>query len=266
MSLSSLSKCIVPSQRMVNIMKWKSIKRKAILSLDISETRIGVAYSKSDSHTNAIYPLEPIEYMQRHTIMMTGITKTTTKRSDKNKLVREQIEKLVQKHNVCGFLISWPLQPNGRMGLACGKALYMLDVLAGGDRPLVTKNRPFVLWDDIDILSNKLKAQKLNDRDNANDKWGRSPIFSRVPSPTMTEYTSRDQYDHQFTTDSTGASIILKTFMDAHFTPAVKAADEYERLYMRDDSSQSNYNAVEWGEDDIDDFESSGAYIQANLL
>ena len=43
---------------------------------------------------------------------------------------RHQLSKIVLDHKVCGFIVCWPLQADtGRMGAACGRALFALEQL-----------------------------------------------------------------------------------------------------------------------------------------
>jgi hypothetical protein len=75
---------------------------------------------------------------------------------------------LVQQHEVCGFVVHWPVQQQGWCGVPCGNVLRILDSLS--EHPgLFTASRPICLWDP-------------HRRGKEEDLWGRSARYSQTPA------------------------------------------------------------------------------------
>jgi len=114
---------------------------------------------------------------------------------------RQQLADLVHAHNVCGFVVSWPLQrATGLAGAACGRTLHTIEELllavpvsspsssvpgasaspadtaahttttptptAATTASLFTRNRPLCLWDGIHMEQPTM------------DKFGRSSVYT----------------------------------------------------------------------------------------
>lgn len=226
------------------------------MSLDISEKRVGLAYCHHPSSTNAVHQLEPVTYMSPTRPM---------KRFEANERAKKLVAQLVKEYRPCGFIVSWPLQPDGRAGQPCGKVLHLLDHFSVGKRSIISKNRPFTLWDARDLPQNNLEVALKNNREHQSDKWGRCQLFSRIPSPHATHYSSLERYCHEFTKDSTGAYLVLKDFMDSYFD-TVK--DEGEEEYHEENRIHDFSHAIEDGKSivDLEEYATHGAYIQPYLL
>ena len=149
------------------------------------------------------------------------------------------------------------------MGVPCGKVLHVLDAFVDKKLSIISRARPFTLWDGRDLPRNDLEVALKHDRECSTDVWGRSEIFTRAPSDSLSHYSSKEQYYHEFTEDSTGASLILKNFMDTHFLPKVttKQHEVLDELHAFSHAIDCSGSMV-----DNDEYASRGAYIQPGLL
>ncbi|GAX18636.1 hypothetical protein FisN_10Hh154 [Fistulifera solaris] len=82
--------------------------------------------------------------------------------------VSSHLHHLVQEHQVCGFVVHWPVQKEGWCGVPCGNVLRILDSLSEHPQ-LFSNSRPICLWDP-----------HFRDRDE--DRWGRSARYSQTPA------------------------------------------------------------------------------------
>mmetsp|Transcript_18373 Transcript_18373/g.33310 ORF Transcript_18373/g.33310 Transcript_18373/m.33310 type:complete len:238 (-) Transcript_18373:119-832(-) len=197
MIASKLSKTIVTPSKVASILDWNKIGG-AIMSLDINSERIGVAIAEHPNRNNAIYELNPIQASSKKQVDLTS------------KFI-EELATIVKNHKVCAFVVNWPLQPEGRMGKSCGKVLHTLDSIANQSTKVLSASRPFTLLDDRNV-NLIIKTDDLPP-----DYWGRSPVFSRVPSPPRDVLVSSERPGHRTSCDSTVAAELLKNFIDVNF-------------------------------------------------
>jgi len=107
---------------------------------------------------------------------------------------RQQLSELVRENNVCGFVVSWPIQSDtGLMGAACGRTLHAIEELleptslssssessttttsseddsstSTDGSAVFTSNRKLCLWDGVHMEQPPI------------DKFGRSSVYSRT--------------------------------------------------------------------------------------
>ena len=83
---------------------------------------------------------------------------------------------------------------------------------------LLSKNRPFALWETSNCLKKSPLDVSTMKRDATPDQWGRSTVFSRVPPTNVTSkvFSSSDQTYHTVAKDSS-AEMILESFIDSHW-------------------------------------------------
>ena len=116
---SRLSKSLVPASKIATLLDWKKLSGKCVIALDISRERVGLALGAHPSRNLPICSLPPIQLF--------------TKRSfgDELRVPREEVaaelDDLVDNLDVCGFIVGWPLQPEGRPGKPCGLVLHILE-------------------------------------------------------------------------------------------------------------------------------------------
>lgn len=248
MPSTKLTKCIVAPHRISRILDWNRNKG-SVLALDIGYERVGIALTGHSSKNGVIYPNSPLEYTQN------GERNNGINRND---LILREVDKIVEDNRVCAFVVSWPLQRNGRVGKSCGRVLHVLDHLANGPKPLLSQSRPFSLWEEGIVV----------DRADQVDKWGRSETFSRVPSVHQKVYSSKGM-GHDIYNDGSSltASSMLQDFMNARCRE-----DGDEEIYHIDDPISCHESTYFHGigssidEHFLDDYESNGAYIQSSVL
>uniref|UniRef100_A0A7S4IL83 YqgF/RNase H-like domain-containing protein n=1 Tax=Odontella aurita TaxID=265563 RepID=A0A7S4IL83_9STRA len=248
---TKLARCIVPPARLSGIIDWRR-GGSTIMSLDITDRRIGVAIGEHPTPNNLVHKLDAIPYMP--------CGHPPVKRRDENERVALELEKLMKQNKVNAFVVGWPLLADGRPGGPCGKVLHMLDFLAERRGSLLTKARPFALWDERDIPRDKFEEGliKSAQRSGTIDKWGRAPIFCETPVHEAGGYIyrSRLQFYHKPTNDSTAASLILKHFMDSHWTPENKET----ALHFNDSYADCQFEHA------VEKYDNEGFCLQSSLL
>lgn len=252
---TKLTQCIVPPNRLASIISWGP-SVSTIMGLDISDERVGVAIAKHPSPNNHVQPLDALPYVSNNKKAY-----YTTHRSDDNERIANTLRDLVKQHRICGFVVGWPLQPDGRPGGPCGKVLHLLDYLAENSAsPILNKNRPFALWDIRDIPFNAVEDKLINSRNHESevDRFGRNKVFSRVPSQSVGSYLYRsgEQFYHPNTQDSNACQLMLKHYMDSHWEPE----DEEEMLHFNDFNSGVQFNHS------VDTYKDDDLYLKSSLL
>ena len=222
------------------------------MGLDITDDRIGVSIAQHPSPTNRVTAIEPIPYVSNNKRAYYN-----TRRLDDNERVALELERLARKHRISGFVVGWPLQPDGRPGGPCGKVLHLLDYLAEHPNPILYQHRPFALWDLRDIPFNAVEDHlvRCHNHESDVDKWGRAKVFSRTPSQSVGSYLYRssDQFYHPNTNDSTAAALMLKHYMDSHWEP-----EEEEEEDATTASAQFSHDVQTYNDDDM--------YVKSSLL
>mmetsp|Transcript_7197 Transcript_7197/g.9759 ORF Transcript_7197/g.9759 Transcript_7197/m.9759 type:complete len:243 (-) Transcript_7197:172-900(-) len=240
---TNLGRFLTVPSRVANILDWKKAGG-AVMSLDVNSDRIGVAIARHPETCTSVYKMEPILFNEA----------SRARKIDEDIIFK--LEDVAKQHNVCAFVVGWPLQPNGRMGAPCGKVLHVLDELVAKSNSIFTKNRPFTLWDDRDIPRENVDMSLMKVNVPPPDEWGRSVTFSRVPPQDQSViYLSREQCHHPSSKDSSVAADLLEMFMESH----------YEGAQMDVAADKGNGSAAYYF-DDIDDYDNEKASLQASLL
>jgi len=145
----------------------------SILALDVGHDKIGLAIASHPSFGESPLALEPMPIRLE--------TRQGNRRALAESVIRD-LKKVVESHNVVGFVFSWPLQKEGRCGAPCGKVLHTLDSLVE-ESTIVSSKRPFCLWDDHHYLPKE-------------DDWGRAPQYGVTTTKTLHK-ASEEQYVHR---------------------------------------------------------------------
>lgn len=95
--------------------------------------------------------------------------------------VSQELFQAVKKFNVCGIVVSWPVQHDGWCGKSCGKVLHALDQIQAD------VNRPMCLFDPTHSTPPE-------------DEWGRATIYSK-PTKKTRHVASKEQYENTLNTD-----------------------------------------------------------------
>lgn len=220
MLASKISNFIATPTKVANILDWKKLGG-AVLSLDINSHRIGLAVAEHPSKANRIRRLDAIELKK--------------KIDSKNRLTVDEevvakLEGIATQKKICAFVVGWPLQPEGTIGSPGGKVLHTLDSLVRQSARLMTKSRPFTLWDDRSVARDEAGVNLIRRKTTRPDNWGRSPKFAHVPpSYAGLTYSSTEAYHRPTTQDSTVAANLLQKFVDCHWDVTKKRPHATEK-------------------------------------
>lgn len=240
LSSIALTKVLRPPSAVANTLDWRKASGgvATAMTIDVHADRIGLALATLRSESDC-----DMEVHQRRT-SRTGLSsnghshrgQTNNNYSfsctvlDSIPLVgkrrmnlvppdaKRMLSGLVRDHNICGFVVSWPLQQDtGLMGASCGRTLWALEQLLAEEcedddessttstAPLFANNRPLCLWDGV------------HREQPATDAFGRSSVYARTS--TKTEHcASKEQY-HQ--DESVLAAEVWKDFCEHHWPLAM---------------------------------------------
>lgn len=246
MSSSKLAKCIANPQKIIRLLEWNKNNAGVVMALDIGRERIGLALTTHSSEENIIYPEKPIEYFNR----------TNSRDQIKTKeQILDEVHNIIEENRVCAFVVSWPIQTNGRIGKSCGRVLHFLDYFADSSKPLISPNHPFALWEEGEVASSAVSV----------DKWGRSEIFSRIPSAQQKIYNSGMNLNDIKSGDSWVASHMLKDFLESQY--CANGDDEVYRI-KNDTCDKSYIHGLSSSIDEnfLENYESNSTFLQPNLL
>jgi len=124
----------------------------------------------------------------------------------------DQLQDVVTNHNVCGFVVNWPVQKEGRCGAPCGRVLHTLDSILAKSPSVLSSQRHFCLW-DIEHVQQK------------EDEWGRAPTYSETSKKTL-HIASLEQYSRE--SDSTTAADIWNDFCRSQWPELYQKQNEEE--------------------------------------
>mmetsp|Transcript_37794 Transcript_37794/g.82818 ORF Transcript_37794/g.82818 Transcript_37794/m.82818 type:complete len:317 (-) Transcript_37794:187-1137(-) len=251
MSATKLSRYLVTPSRVASLMDWKTTMDAtagAVMALDITRDRIGVAVASHPSTGAPARTFDPISLPSRR----------RDDSSNGNSDIASELEEIVASERVCAFVVRWPLQDGGRMGGKCGKVLHALDSLVApspgssntksnnnnkraSSTAVIGKNRPFALYDDR-LLTGVSRGNVVGT--DIPDDFGRLSSFGRVPPLPEMFYSSRQPHAVQASHDGDGtatitttqeegeddlssemAAKVLQDFLDGHFSTDTEEED-----------------------------------------
>ena len=167
---SSITKFLTSPSKIARALDWK--KSASVLSLHVGKDSIDLAVTSHPSTTGdeeIILPLPSIpikrEVQENQKVLKSGVL--------------SELSAIVEKFDVCGMVVSWPVQKEGWCGAPCGRVLHTLDQIAS-ETDIVSASRPVCLWDGHHFHSNE-------------DEWGRSAIYSHI-SKKEVHIASKEQY------------------------------------------------------------------------
>eukprot|EP00591_Stephanopyxis_turris_P006487 CAMPEP_0195507364 /NCGR_PEP_ID=MMETSP0794_2-20130614/827_1 /TAXON_ID=515487 /ORGANISM="Stephanopyxis turris, Strain CCMP 815" /LENGTH=106 /DNA_ID=CAMNT_0040634021 /DNA_START=461 /DNA_END=781 /DNA_ORIENTATION=- len=104
------------------------------MAMHITDFKIGLAYASPPSSAKDIRNTSKNDMV--HTLDSTPYMPIFKKanRFHENVRVANELEEIIHDLNVEAFVVTWPIESNGRMGKKCGKVLQVLDVLAAHAR------------------------------------------------------------------------------------------------------------------------------------
>jgi RNase H-fold protein (predicted Holliday junction resolvase) len=207
MSTNNITKILTTPSKVASALDWR-MASTAILSLDIQKGRIGLAVASHPSFQEPAKVLESIPFSRRRALSET---------------VSQRLADIVKEHNICGFVVSWPLQKDtGKLGYSCGLALHTLEQLLK-DSKVMTSNRPVCLWDRAHTVGPTI------------DNCGRCADYARTSDKTL-HLASKEQYHVESSTEV--ASEVMDDFLKVNW-PSIY---EQQKVYK----APQNLNAAEW--------------------
>ncbi|KAL7564041.1 hypothetical protein ACA910_006949 [Epithemia clementina (nom. ined.)] len=167
----SITRLLVSPTKVAHALDWKKRAGGALLSVHLGDEKIDLATSYHPSQNIPIHrlPSIPLEFEIK------GNQKVLKSH------VLDEISHVVKDLNICGLVVSWPVQKEGWCGASCGKVLHTLDQIVE-ETNIVSKARPVCLWDGHHFHLSE-------------DEWGRVSFYG-VPNPNRRQVhlASQEQY------------------------------------------------------------------------
>mmetsp|Transcript_19566 Transcript_19566/g.45554 ORF Transcript_19566/g.45554 Transcript_19566/m.45554 type:complete len:242 (-) Transcript_19566:150-875(-) len=229
-----LTQFLTTPSKIASALDWKK-NGGSILSLNILRDRIGLSVASHPCREeNRAVSLDPIALRFK---------RKSSKELDSS--VISQLQDIIQTHLVCGLVVAWPIQKEGRLGAPCGRVLYTLDSLFQSSNSILTANRKFCLWDGLHV-----------EPECEEDKFGRCEVYGR-PSFHTPNYVAKSS---DFDAPPLESMDVWQDFCQAHWpNHCVPTKEDCTQTILKEQSVQ--YNDGEW----LDHFEENG-YIQASAL
>ncbi|CAB9512818.1 expressed unknown protein [Seminavis robusta] len=211
--------------KIASALDWKKASG-AILALDVGADRIGLAVASHPAHGDSPIPLEPVTI---------HLETTSDNKRVLSPAVASQLKEIVSTYNVSSFVVSWPVQKEGRCGAPCGKVLHTLDSLVESSN-VITDKRPFCLWDE--------HHQQPHE-----DEWGRNPIYGEPCLDKTLHKASEEQYHHE--SSSNVAVAVMDDFMKTQWPEIYQQREEQAQPMAQPQMS------LEW----LEHYEDTEAYM-----
>jgi RNase H-fold protein (predicted Holliday junction resolvase) len=184
----ALSKLLAAPSKIAHNLDWRKVSG-SILSLNIGRYAIDLALASHPVLDEEVQHLPAINLKMR--------VEDNHKVLDRSAV--QALAKVVQEHNVCGMVVSWPVQKEGWCGAPCGRVLHTLDQITEQSTNIITSNRPVCLWDN--------EHHEVEE-----DSWGRNAVYSQTSDKTV-HLASEEQYqDH-----NTVAADVWNDFCRSHW-------------------------------------------------
>lgn len=243
MASKQLLKILASPSKVATALDWKKSIGASIATMDVHADRIGVTISRHPS-TTASEPSDATTTSYSLPVEPKGLRKIPDSS-------RRQFSDLVRDHNVCGFVVSWPIQRDtGIMGAACGRTLFTIEELLSSpelqqqeqqqqqeqsmsQRPVFNPIRPVCFWDGVHTEQHEA------------DVFGRSPVYARA-SDKKVHRASKEQY-HQ--DESIVAVKVWEDFVRANWPKIYRQQQQQQRQSTEKSSQDRDYKHQEWGND-----------------
>ena len=163
---SSITDMLTTPTKVAHALDWRQTSGGAILSLRILKERIELAVASHPALEEPTLELPSIPLR----------TSTTGNRKVLDAAVSRELAQTVHKFNVCGMVVSWPVQREGWCGKSCGQVLHTLDQIQA------LAQKPVCLYDPEHSAPPE-------------DEWGRATIYAEASDKTL-HVASEEQYEH----------------------------------------------------------------------
>lgn len=230
MTKNKLTQFMTVPSKIAGALDWKKTSG-SILSLKFERDCVSMNLAPHPSLKLKIQSLDPIliKYMVRNNRKVLVAS------------VRDKLQDIVLSNKVCGFVVDWPLQKEGRKGASCGRVLHFLDNLL--EAQVLTQNRRFCLWNGDHITME------------TEDNWGRCSAYGR-----KCEVSGHIDSGYQYANTST--NVVADMWSDF-------AETHWPEMYKREKSVSTvpsprtcDYFNSEW----LEHVEQEGAYLQTSTL
>lgn len=265
-----------------NVLKWKfrSVNAAALtdridydgavgavsaMSLDVHSDRIGLALATfnvvdandcNSAGSDTVVTCNQLDF----SIPIRSVRQNPSKPLYRKKFIssedKEALYELVKKHDVCAYVVSWPIQPDtGLCGAGCGRTLFALEQLVrhNEDRDcaerqsrssqqqkngIFSPTRPICFWsyngcnydkqlhrrrdDKTQSQSNIYHSQY--DRYHPADKFGRKSVYARTSSRKI-YFASKEQYKPYESIIT--ATKVWNDFYKHHWSPVLETSEVY---------------------------------------
>ena len=234
----SATKALRAPSKIASALDWKKASG-AILALDVGADRIGLAVASHPSYGDAPLPLKAVNIQLE--------TSQNNKKRVLSQSVVSQLQKIVKEHNVSSFVVSWPVQKEGRCGAPCGKVLHTLDSLVEASN-LMNANRPFCLWDNHHTQTAPENT----------DAFGRNPLYGEPCHETgkTVHKASEEQYTHHECSSKVAASV-MEDFIQSQWPEIYQQQQQQQQQFVSEPVSQPAEISFEW----LEHYEDTDAYM-----
>lgn len=204
MAAKTITPFLKSPSTVAHALDWGKSAGRTLLNISIAGDRINLSVASHPEQNEILQALPSIPL--RYEII--GNRKALKSE------VGNELAQVLQKFNVCGMVVNWPVQQEGWVSKQAGKVLHTLDQLTANKR-VINMNRPICLWDeDHNILSE--------------DDWGRSKLYSRS-TDTSVHVASEEQFrDPKYV-----AADVWSDYCAAHFPEIVKPRNASKPPYKR---------------------------------
>jgi len=167
-TVNKMARLLTTPSKIARALDWQKVSG-SVLSVHIGDSSIDLAVT---SHPSTGHPVQALSSIPME-------LETRKNRKVLKKSVLSELSNIVEDWNVCGLVVSWPVQKEGWCGKPCGNVLHTLDQIAQ-DTNIVNMKRQVALWDGHHFL-------------NEEDEWGRTAIYSTT-SDQEVHVASKEQY------------------------------------------------------------------------
>ena len=216
---SRIEKLLVSPRTVANALNSPMNLLRPILSLHVGETAIDLALithpgNHDENHLIHSLPSISVEHMRAPTRNSSSNSNSSSNNSNNNlKLLKaevlQELSSVVNDYKVCGLVVSWPVQKEGRFGAPCGKVLHALDQIVQ-DTNIVTPNRPVCLWDGHHFHITEDKFERPHNSEKKDD----GSFTPTIGASMLQEYNASQTQYHE---DGMLAAAVAADYLRSHW-------------------------------------------------
>ena len=215
----SITRILTSPGKVAQSLDWRKVSG-SVLSMRVAADKIELAIA---SHPSFEEPLQQLASIPLK--METADNKKVLKPE-----VVQELSKVVKDFNVCGMVVSWPVQKEGWCGASCGRVLHTLDQIISQSDTVLSPARPVCLWDEEHNVPHE-------------DEWGRNATYSKISNKTCHQ-ASKEQYgDH-----NSVAVDVWNDFVREHWPDLYQQQPRNKMWNSEEDTSASRTIRLAWTE------------------